>query len=81
MTYVIEVGIPLPPSTRKGGNYIGPQSDWTKAVNALEPGESVLTPLHHEFKAAEQLIQRNRPKRYAIRKIPNQGWRVWRLPE
>lgn len=78
MSYVIEDNVPMP-ATKRGGNFTGPQSDWTKAVAKLEPGQSVLTPLHNEFKAAEQLILRMRPNRYAIRKIASQGWRVWRL--
>lgn len=78
MSYVIEDNIPLP-ETRKGGNYKGPKSEWTQAVSMLEPGQSVLTPLYREFKAAEQLVLRYRPKKYAIRKIPSQGWRVWRV--
>ena len=77
MSYVIEDGIPLPIVT-KGGNFFGPQSEWTKAIARLEPGQSVLTTEHREYKAADAFIARQRPKRYAIRKIAGQGWRVWR---
>lgn len=78
--YVIESGIPLPrPRNGTGKNFTGPQTDWTRAVAALEPGQSVLTPLYNEYKAADQFIQRQRPRKYAIRKVSGQGWRVWRI--
>lgn len=78
MSYVIEENVPLP-AARQRGNSVGPQTEWTRLVNSLLPGQSVLTPLHNEFKAAEQLIMRNRPRKYAIRKIAGEGWRVWRI--
>lgn len=78
MSYVIENDIPLPP-TRRGGNFVGPQTDWTKTLAVLLPGQSVLTPLHHELKTAEQFVIRQRPKKFAIRKVHGQGWRVWRV--
>lgn len=77
MTYAIESGIPVPPS-RRGGNWAGPKTEWTRKLSELEPGQSVLTDEHSDLKAAEQYIQRNKPKRFVIRKIPSQGWRVWR---
>lgn len=78
--YVIETGIPLPkPRNGTGKNFIGPQSEWTRTVAALAVGQSVLTPIYSEFKSAEQLIQRMRPNKYAIRKVAGQGWRVWRI--
>lgn len=79
MSYVIEEGIPLPTSRKGGYRHSGPRSPWTKAVDKLEPGQSVLTTEYSEFKAAEQLTQRNKPRKYAIRKVPGMGWRVWRL--
>lgn len=80
MSYVIENDIPLPKAKKgSGGNFVGPQSEWTKALYALEPGQSVLTPFYNEFKSAEQVILRQRPKKFAIRKVDGQGWRVWRI--
>lgn len=78
--YVIERGIPLPPTQRgPGGTYKGPKLAFNKAVAALEVGESVLTPSPTEAKAAGQLFLRMRPQEYAIRKIGGEGWRVWRV--
>jgi hypothetical protein len=78
--YVIETGIPLPPPMRAGGgNNVGPKTEWTMVLARLEPGQSVLTADHGEFKTADAFVSRQRPKRFAIRKINGQGWRVWRL--
>lgn len=77
MSYVIEEGIPLP-VTNRGGNFVGPQSEWTKTLNSLEVGQSVLTPEYKEFKAADAFAFRQKVKRFAIRKVAGQGWRVWR---
>lgn len=76
--YVIQSDIPVPP-TRRGGNWIGPRTEWTRLLSLLEPGQSVMTEYHNDLKSAEQYIQRSKPKRFAIRKIPSQGWRVWRV--
>ena len=78
--YVIEDNIPLPKATRSpGGNFSGPKTDWTRTIWSLEVGQSVLTPLHSDFKTAEQAVRRLYPKKYAIRKVSGQGWRVWRM--
>jgi hypothetical protein len=78
-TYTIETGIPIPtPRGGHGSGRKGPLTDWTKLVAALDVGQSVMTPEYREFKAADQWVARQKPKQYAIRKIPGQGWRVWR---
>lgn len=78
--YVIEAGIPLPPPKKSlGGNNVGPKTEWTQTLDRLLPGESVLTTEHREYKAADVFVNRQRPKRFAIRKIDGMGWRVWRV--
>lgn len=77
-TYTIEEGIPLPP-TRKGGNYTGPKTELTRLVDSLEPQQSLLITDYKDYKTADAYAGRHRAKRYAIRKIAGQGWRVWRI--
>lgn len=79
-TYTIEAGIPIPePKKGKGGAPRGPRKLWTATLDQLAPGESILTTEHKDTRAAEQ-FRLHRPERvFAIRKIPGQGWRVWRV--
>ena len=80
MSYIIEDNIPIPkPRNGGGGNFIGPKSEWTRTLDAMAPGQSVLTDDYAEFKAADQFAMRHKGKRFAVRKIPSQGWRVWRV--
>jgi hypothetical protein len=79
VSYVIETGIPLPKSRSPGGNRVGAQTEWTRAIEALDVGQSVFTPSHDDFKSAEQFVLRQRPKKFALRKVTGMGWRVWRL--
>ena len=78
--YLIEDNIPIPrPRCGTGMKQPGPRSAFTQAVNALEPGQSVLTDDYADFRAADQFVMRQKPRKFAIRKIPRQGWRVWRV--
>jgi hypothetical protein len=76
--YVIESGIPIPTSRGINPSPTGPRTEWTRALSALEVGQSVFTGDRKEYKAAEQFAIRSRPKQFALRKIAGQGWRVWR---
>lgn len=78
MSYVIEEGIPLPP-TRKGGNWTGPKTEVSRLLEIMEVNQSVLIPEHKEYKIADSYSARHRSKRFAFRKIAGQGWRVWRV--
>jgi hypothetical protein len=80
MSYVIEDGIELPGSrTRgKGGRDRSCKTPWTQILDSLLPGQSVLCGEYREYRAAEQFKPRRPERKFAIRKIPNEGWRVWR---
>jgi hypothetical protein len=78
VSYVIEEGIPLP-QTSKGGNYVGPKTEVTRVIEELEPMQSVLLTEHKDYKAADAYAGRHRLKRYAIRKVAGEGWRIWRI--
>lgn len=79
--YVVETSIPVPlPRLRAScQDRRGPQTKWTRMLEDLQPGQSVLTPDHTEFKTADGFRLRKPDRQYAIRKIPGVGWRVWRL--
>lgn len=79
--YVIETGIPLPPPRKRMvPSPRGARTPWTKAIDALEVGQSVLTTEAKEHIAALQFVIRGvaQSKEFAIRKVPGEGWRVWR---
>jgi hypothetical protein len=78
--YVIEAGVPIPPPHIKAScqDRRGPQTDWTRLLDALGPGQSVLTPDYSEYRTAESFRLRKTDRQFAIRKIPGHGWRVWR---
>jgi hypothetical protein len=79
-TYTIETGIPLPESDSRGlgGAARKPQTEWTKTLDQLQPGQSTLTPEIKDWKSAQQFKVRRPERKYAIRKVAGQGWRVWR---
>lgn len=78
--YEIEDGIPIPKCCNKGngGGPRGCRKPWTMTLDALQPGQSTLTTEHSDARAASQFRQWRPEKVFAIRKIPGQGWRVWR---
>lgn len=77
-TYTIEDGVPLPPSD-KGGNWTGPKTEVNRVLETLDLQQSVLIDDYRDFKSAGAFAGRHRAKRFAIRKIAGQGWRVWRV--
>jgi hypothetical protein len=81
MSYVIEDNIPLPECQNKGmgGSPRGPRKPWTKTLDTLKPGQSTFTTEYSDLNALAQ-FKLYRPERvYATRKVPGQGWRVWRV--
>lgn len=78
MTYVIEDGVPLPEGHNNGGRSSGPQTALGRALHALKPGQSIALPTHEEFRRATSFAWRNADRRFAMRKVPGRGWRVWR---
>lgn len=78
----MEDGIPVPTVQNRGLNgERGPKArtPWTQTLDSLQPGQSVLTTEDRDRKAAEQMKIRRPTKKFAIRKVPSQGWRVWRV--
>lgn len=68
-TLTIESGIPCPPR----GN-----SPITAAMRAMAVGESFLIAEAADYQKARGAWASLKPKKFAIRKVPHQGWRVWR---
>jgi hypothetical protein len=81
VSYVIDDNIPVPPSDSRGrgGSPRNPQTEWTRMLDVLAPGQSMLTEEYREAKAADQFKVRRPEKKFTVRKIAGQGWRVWRL--
>lgn len=79
-TYTIEDGIPIPecPSKGNGGDVRGPKKPWTQTLDALAPGQSTLTTQYADIRAAEQFRYYRPERKFATRKVPGLGWRVWR---
>lgn len=80
-TYTIEEGIPLPTAANEwfGGRPRGPQTPLTQTLDRLQPGQSLLMTEAKEMKAAEQFKFRRPERKFAFRKVPGEGWRVWRV--
>lgn len=78
MSYVIETGVPLPARQRGIASARGARTEWTATLEALDVGQSVLTPDSREYNSAQQFIMKSRPKQFATRKVPGKGWRIWR---
>lgn len=81
MSYVIETGVPLPQCVNKGtgGGPRGPRKPWTQTLDAMEPGQSTLTTEYSDVRTAEQFRYYRPERKYATRKVPGLGWRVWRV--
>lgn len=78
MSYTIEEGIPIPKARGKVSVLSeGPRTAWTRVLGALEVGQSVMTGDFKEYRAAMQFAVREKPKKFAFRKMSD-GWRVWR---
>ena len=76
MSYVIEDGIPVPP-TRMTGAPRRSRSPLSEAMEKLEPEQSFLVDSHSEYKLSQQVMTRLRPRIFATRK-GRDGWRIWR---
>lgn len=69
----IEADIPLPPQ-----KWPCLRNPIALQMAALEVGESFLLDTEYEWLTVRGYLTRFRPKRFSIRKIDRQGWRVWR---
>ena len=67
---IIETGIPCPPR----GN-----SPVVAAMRSMDVGQSFLITEAFEYGRARGSWAMLKPKKFAIRKVPHEGWRVWRL--
>ena len=76
MSYVIEDGIPVPP-TRMTGAPRRSRSPLSVVLEKLMPAQSVLLDSHAEYKLCQQVMTRLRPRIFATRK-GRDGWRIWR---
>ncbi len=78
MNYAIETGVPIP-AFRPTDSRPGPRTDLTQALAALEVAQSVLVEDTREHKAAMNYIERAKPRRFTVRKVAHEGWRIWRI--
>lgn len=80
MSYVIEHGIPIPPSRQDGQHRpTGPRSEIAKAIEAMEVGHSFAIESEREYMRARARLARFKPRRFITRKLPHEGWRIWRI--
>jgi hypothetical protein len=70
----IEPGIPLMDERR--GRLPGPLRE---RMETLHVGDSFRLDTEAEWLLARGTVNKLRPKRFSIRKIPREGWRVWRV--
>jgi hypothetical protein len=79
-TYTIDDDIPVPePRRSKTGAPRRAITPWTQTIDRLRPGQSSLCVTWSDYKAADQFRTRRPERKYVIRKIGGQGWRVWRV--
>lgn len=71
--FAIERGIPIPIDRQFQ------RSDVVAAMRGLEVGQSFVVSTHEGYTAVRARWTDLRPKRFAMRKIGGEGWRLWRL--
>jgi hypothetical protein len=76
MRYVIDDHIPAPPSSQRKGPR---KSDLRLTLEALQPGQSFMVCEPDEYKRLRTAASLLVDGRYVTKKIPSQGWRVWRV--
>jgi hypothetical protein len=74
-TYTIEDGIPAPAMVARKGP---PKSEMRRALEALQPGQSFLVDDSDEYRRLRTAVCLLEAQ-YVTKKIPAQGWRVWRV--
>lgn len=83
MSYVIQHGIPLPPSAKAHSNHRGSRGQFSSrlsmVLDAMPVGSSFLLRTKEESKSATSRFRLFAPKRFTVRKLPGEGWRVWRV--
>ncbi len=73
MTYIIEDGIPLPPTPRNH-----PRTATSQAMARMEVGQSFAIASNAEWQQVRGRLSIMRPRRFSIRRQET-GWRVWRI--
>lgn len=46
---------------------------------ALEPGQSFAMDTEEEYIRARGTVHKLKPRKFSVRKVPFEGWRIWRL--
>jgi hypothetical protein len=73
MTYValyIDHNVPMPNPVR---------SPIGQAMSALEVGDSFLITEPEDYAKARARWNNHKPAKFAMRKVPHVGWRLWRV--
>jgi hypothetical protein len=82
VSYVIEHGIPIPP-TNRGHKRRGALGYYTSRLSVvlteMGVGGSFLVTTEKERAAVSGRLYRLLPRKYVVRKIAGEGWRVWRV--
>ncbi len=78
MSYTIERGIPIPADAGRRGPG-RPPGPLRQALERLEVGESILLTERHDYDNCRSHLNLMRPKTFIQRKVPHEGWRVWRV--
>lgn len=80
MSYVIERDIPIPPTARRPNNCKrGARSVMGAALESMKTGQSFLIESLDEYNRARSLFCGLKPRRFVSRKVPHEGWRIWRV--
>lgn len=72
MSYVIEEGIPV-------SKRYGPRTPVTMALEALEPEQSFVITNDTEYIQVRGRLSKLKPKKFRMRKLGRDGWRIWRV--
>ena len=72
MSYVIEDGVPIT-------NRYGPRTPVTQALDALLPEQSFVISNESEYIQVRARVGKLKPKKFSVRKLGRDGWRVWRV--
>jgi hypothetical protein len=73
----VEPNIPIPEPIRGGRGR--PPSPVLARMRELEIGESFCVDTWEERQVIRSVQSKQHPKKFSVRKIPHEGWRVWRV--
>ena len=79
-SYVIESGIPIPACKQDNQSRpSGPKSELAKVLLSLEVGQSFGIDEERDYTRVRAYLHRYKSRRFVTRKLPREGWRVWRV--